>query len=173
MSEGGRRGGGARQRAADSGYIPSAAASVTQTRARPLNITILEDCWDAITTLESDRDKNDLWRTLRKAAKRGDTDWYWTCLAVGEGPDRWREFELEVVRALLSDNDEVHCIMRTAVVDWSSDMDTRDADGGHFPLEAMLGAEGARGQPDSFAQQGSSSMELAEPTSGPRSEPSR
>ena len=127
MSEGGRRGGGARQRAADSGYIPVAAASATQTRARPLNITILEDCWDAITTLESDRDKNDLWRTLRKAAKRGDTG---------------REFELEVVRALLSDNEEVHCIMRTAVVDWSSDMDTRDADGGHFPLEALLGAEG-------------------------------
>ena len=111
-----------------------------------LNITILAECWDAIVLLASDRDKNDFWKSLRRAASRGATDWYWTCRAVGEGPDRWREFELEVVRSLLSDGDEVHCIMRTAVVDWSSSMDTGDADGGHLPTEDMLGFEGPREQ---------------------------
>ena len=106
--------------------------------------------------LASDLDKNDSWKSLRRAARRGATGWYWTCRAVGEGPDRWREFQLEVARSLLSDGDEVHCIMRTAVVDWSSSMDTGDADGGHLPErstpfyspEDMLGFEGPREQQD-------------------------
>ena len=112
------------------------------------HITILAEFWGASVQLASEHDKNDFWKSLRRAASRGATDWYWTCRAVGEGPDRWREFELEVVRSLLSDGDEVHCIMRTAVVDWSSSMDMGDADGGHLPTEDMLGFEGPREQQD-------------------------
>ena len=103
-----------------------------------LNITILAECWDAIVQLASEHDKNDLWKSLRRAATRGNTGWYWTCRAVGEGPDRWREFQLEVAGA---DGNEVHCIMRTAVVDWSSSMETQGDDGGHLPSVDMLAVE--------------------------------
>ena len=37
-----------------------------------LNITILAECWDAIVQLASEHDKNDLWKSLRRAATRGD-----------------------------------------------------------------------------------------------------
>ena len=105
------------------------------------HITILAECWGASVQLASEHDKNDFWKSLRWAATRGNTSWHWTCRAVGEGPARWREFQLELAGA---DGNEVHCIMRTAVVDWSSSMETEGADGGRLPTVDKLAFEGSR-----------------------------
>ena len=48
------------------------------------------------------------------------TDFYWTAQPKGAGKDEWQEFSFEVV----SDDGEIHVLMKTSFVVWAEQMET-------------------------------------------------
>ena len=48
------------------------------------------------------------------------TDFYWTAQPMGAGTDEWQEFSFEVV----SDDGEIHVLMKTRLARWTEDMET-------------------------------------------------